>query len=348
MKQTATAFALVLALGALSPMAARAAQYTLTGGPQVLGQSEVIHTRYEDTLIDLAREYGVGYPEILRVNPGVDPWLPGAGTRVVIPGRYILPDVQRKGIVVNVPEHRLYYFPKHKRGEKPVVITYPASIGKVNWQTPTGLTYISRKIPHPAWYPPASIRKEHAAEGDPLPRVVPAGPDNPLGQYALRLALPGSYLIHGTNNPRAVGLAVTHGCIRLYPEDIKALFHMVPVHTQVRIINQPVKVAFVDGELLLEVHQPVDSHGAATQPSLEEVETLIHKAVGDATVAIDWPQVRQALQAESGVPVTVGLQAWLDPTQQSADSAPAAAPDAGASVPAAGTATAGAVASGHG
>ena len=191
----------------------------------LVGQDQTIETVYEDTLYDLARKYSLGSEELIRVNPGVDPWIPGAGKQIIVPGRHILPPGPREGIVVNLPEHRLYYYPKAKRDGTREVITYPVSIGKMDWRTPLGLTHVIQKQKDPVWYPPESVRKEHAAAGDPLPAVVPAGPDNPLGQYAMRLAAGnGTYLIHGTNNPIAVGLAVTHGCVRMYPDDVAALF----------------------------------------------------------------------------------------------------------------------------
>ena len=156
-----------------------------------------------------------------------------------------------------------------------MVITYPVSIGKMDWRTPLGETHVIAKIKNPAWYPPESVRKEHLANDDPLPKVVPAGPDNPLGDFAMRLAAGGgSYMIHGTNNPTAVGMSVTHGCIRMYPEDVAAVFAAVPVGTKVRLINEPVKVAWVHGQLLLEVHPPVDAEGQSgdTGPSPAQVE----------------------------------------------------------------------------
>src|ERR1700690_3266375 len=190
---------------------AQAAQFVIpSGGDAVVGEDQTVETVYEDTLYDLARTYGLGSEELIRVNAGIDPWLPGAGKKIVVPGRHILPPGPREGIVVNLPEHRLYYYPKPKRGGPQVVITYPVSIGKMDWRTPLGLTHVIQKQKNPVWYPPESVRKEHAEAGDPLPPSVPSGPDNPLGLFAMRLAAGnGTYLIHGTNNPIAVGLAVT-------------------------------------------------------------------------------------------------------------------------------------------
>jgi L,D-transpeptidase ErfK/SrfK len=280
---------------------------------QVVGEDIHIKTRYEDTLVDIARRYSLGYEEITRANPGVDPWLPGEGTEIVVPGRRILPPEPHTGIIVNLPEHRLYYFPKPRRGAKPVVVTYPVSIGKMDWKTPLGETRIVSKQKSPFWYPPESVRKEHAANGDPIPAIVKPGPQNPLGAFAMRLAIhPGDYLIHGTNNPLAVGMPVTHGCIRMYPEDIATFFPTVPVGTSVRLVNEPLKVAYVDGELLLEVHPPVDAEGQTVEPVLAEFEQLLDRALGSGTAAIHWDYAIQTLQAASGIPVTVGLEVVND------------------------------------
>jgi L,D-transpeptidase ErfK/SrfK len=313
-----------LALGC-APLA-HATVYTLkTKDDAVFGEDQTVTTVYEDTLYDLAAKYSLGSEEIIRVNPGIDPWIPGAGKQVVIPGRHILPPGPHEGIVVNLPEHRLYYYPKAKRGEPQQVITYPVSIGKMDWRTPLGLTHVIGKQKDPTWYPPESVRKEHAANGDPLPASVPPGPDNPLGAYAMRLAAGnGTYLIHGTNNPKAVGMPVTHGCIRMYPDDVQALFPLVPVGTPVRLINEPIKVAWVDGELLLEAHPPVDAEGQSFEPNVDQFSELLQKAVGDTTVAIHWDYAREVLQKADGVIATVGLEAE-NPDAPDAAPAPSAA-----------------------
>jgi L,D-transpeptidase ErfK/SrfK len=234
----------------------------------------------------------------------------------MLPGRRILPPGPREGIVVNLPEHRLYYYPKPKKGEKPVVITYPVSIGKMDWTTPLGETRVVQKEKHPIWTPPESVRKEHLANGDPLPQIVKPGPDNPLGDYAMRLAAGnGTYLIHGTNNPMAVGMAITHGCIRMYPEDVAALFPLIPVATKVWLINEPVKVAFVNGELLVEAHPPVDDEGQNTsEANMDLLSQKLDQALGNTTAAIHWDFAKQTLQAANGIPTVVGLQANMDPS----------------------------------
>jgi L,D-transpeptidase ErfK/SrfK len=218
---------------------------SLPADGDLVGEYAEVAAGRDDTLIDVARRRGLGYEEVVNANPGVDPWLPGEGTMVRLPLRRVLPDTTREGIVVNLPEHRLYYYPAAKAGEPRVVVTYPISVGKMDWSTPLGLTRVAAKVKDPAWYPPESVRTEHAKHGDILPKVVPAGPDNPLGAYMMRLAIPGgAYLIHGTNLPAGVGMQVTHGCMRLYPEDIEELFKMVAVETPVRIVNQPQKTGW--------------------------------------------------------------------------------------------------------
>jgi len=298
-----------------------------TDGSTVIGEDASVTTVYEDTLPDLAQRNSLGYYEIIRANPGVDVWVPGADKHLTLPGRRILPPGPREGIVVNLPEHRLYYYPKPRRGEEPVVITYPVSIGKMDWRTPLGETRIVSKVRNPPWYPPESVRKEHEERGDPLPKVVPAGPDNPLGAFAMRLGVGnGSYLIHGTNNPVAVGMAVTHGCIRMYPEDVAALFPLVPVGTKVRLVNEPVKAAWVAGQLLIEVHPPVDAEGQSIEPDVQVLEPLLDQVLGNDTAAIHWDLARDTLQAATGMPTLVGLAAEPDvrPDTAAAPSGPAA------------------------
>ena len=295
--------------------------YELTDPKQsVVGEDRRIQTVYEDTLYDLARQYSLGSEELIRVNPGIDPWIPGANKTVFIPGRHILPPAPRQGIVINIAEHRLYYYPKPKRHQPQTVISYPVSIGKMDWRTPLGVTEVIAKQKDPWWFPTKSVRDEHAKDGDILPARVPPGPDNPLGTRALRLgAGKGTYLIHGTNNPIAVGLAVTHGCIRMYPEDVEALFPLVPVGTKVRIVNEPVKVAWVGGELLLEAHPPVDAQGQSYEPDVDKFAELLRVAVGGSVVAIHWDYAREVLARADGVLATVGLEVEVP------DAAPTAA-----------------------
>jgi L,D-transpeptidase ErfK/SrfK len=319
-------YAWLVCIGALATNAWATVYELPTDGSSVVGSDRRIKATYNDTLLDIARRYSLGYEEIIRANPGVDMWLPGKGTEILLPGRRILPPGPHEGLIVNLPEHRLYYYPKPKKGHKAVVVTYPVSIGRMDWRSPLGQTWVATKEKHPSWYPPESIRKEHAANGDPLPKVVPPGPENPLGDYKMRLAVgDGTYEIHGTNNPLAVGMAITHGCIRMYPEDVSALFAAVPVGTRVWLSNAPVKVAYVSGDLLVEAHPPVDDEGQTTQPNLELLSKQLDHALGNSTAAIRWDFAREALQSATGMPTLVGLEAEFDPTATAAAGKPGGA-----------------------
>jgi L,D-transpeptidase ErfK/SrfK len=229
-------------------------RFELAPGQDVVGSVQVVTAGKDDTLTDIARRFNVGYEEILRANPKVDPWLPGEGHEIIVPSEFILPDAPRTGIVINIAAMRIFYFPPVKRGERQVVLTHPIGIGKVGWRTPEGVTKIVRRQKDPTWRVPVSVRKEHHENGDDLEPVIGPGPDNPLGKYAFYLAWP-SYLIHGTNKPAGVGLRSSHGCIRLYPEDIEQFFNTVPIGTQVRVVNQPFVFGWRDGQLYL---QPYD------------------------------------------------------------------------------------------
>lgn len=281
---------------------ASAAEYVLPKEHDMIGEVQRITARHEDTFVKIGRRYGVGYEELKLANPTVDAWLPGEGTEVVVPTRFVLPRAPREGIVVNIAELRLYYFPKDQP-EK--VYTYPISIGRMEWGTPLGKTTIVAKAENPSWYPPESIRKEHAERGDILPRVVPPGPDNPLGKHALRLGLPG-YLIHGTNRPSGVGMRVTHGCIRMFPEDIEALFKMVPIGTPVRIVNQPFKLGWSEnGALTLEVHPPLEEEAESGMWTLTDLTREIVAVTEESFTEIDWDQAESLMRNPLGVPFPV-------------------------------------------
>jgi L,D-transpeptidase ErfK/SrfK len=302
MRSIITAFSLAIALPAAAD------EYSLpAAGSDVIGATVTAQAESTDTLLDIARHYGLGYEEITNANPGVDPWLPGAGTVVVVPKQRLLPRAPRAGIVINLPEHRLYWYPPTPAGQQPVVWTFPVSIGKMDWNTPLGRTSVVAKVKNPTWTPPKSVREEHAKHGDILPEVVPAGPDNPMGLYALRLGIPGgAYLIHGTNRPAGVGMQVTHGCMRLYPEDIESLFKMVPVNTPVTIVNQPYKWGWVDGELLIEVH-PALQEDAGQAPTLTDLTRLIVDATRAKPLAIDWIGAERTWREARGIPTPVSV-----------------------------------------
>jgi len=271
---------------------------------------EVRHTRVSpgDTLLDIARRHDLGQDEILLANPAVDRWLPTAGTAILLPHRYIIPKAKRTGLILNVPEMRLYYFPKPGPGKVPVVTTHPVSIGRMDWRTPLGNTQVVAKQRNPAWYPPPSLKKEAAASGEALPDVVNPGPDNPLGRYAVRLAIPG-YLIHGTNKPYGVGMRVTHGCVRMYPEDIETLFDVVTVGTPVQIINQPIKVGWLDGTLYLEVHPPLAEdgvkYGDIMQAALDAISDAVSEENTKYRVMLRDSAIKTAIEEQNGIPVAI-------------------------------------------
>jgi L,D-transpeptidase ErfK/SrfK len=316
---------------------AQAAEFWIAEGDEVFGEVRIVEARYEDTFIALARTHNVGYEELREANPGVDAWLPGEGTKITIPSLYVLPRAPQRGMIVNVAELRLYYFPGES-GTPPAgvapgsrrVITHPISTGRMDWSTPLGVTTITAKVANPSWYPPQSIRDEHAARNDFLPRVVPPGPDNPLGKHSMRLGLPG-YLIHGTNRPSGVGMRVTHGCVRMFPEDIEALYKIVPVGTAVNIVNQPVKIGWTaDGTLYLEAHpalreSSVDGEIVAAAaaaagtvaPTQESPLTSLMRAYIAATeerrVEFDWDAAERVAQRGSGIPEAVSVAGSVVP-----------------------------------
>ena len=263
----------------------------------------------EDTLPDVARRFNVGYEEMVRANPGVDPWLPGEGREVVVPTRFILPDAPREGVVINVAAMRLYYFPKHPKGTPQVVITHPIGIGKVGWQTPEGVTKVVARVKDPVWVPPVSVRKEHLEDGDVLPPKVPAGPDNPLGAFMFRLGWP-SYLIHGTNKPYGVGMRSSHGCVRLYPEDIAILFETVPIGTPVRVVNQPYVLGWHGDELYVQVYGALEDDKRAWEHGPKSLlkkagKTPLWQRIRAHDDDIDWERARLLSATPRGVPVSV-------------------------------------------
>ncbi len=273
-------------------------------GADVVGRVQVVAVGPQDTLLDIARRYDLGYNEIVAANPGVDPWLPRAGTHIVLPTQFVLPDAPRRGIVLNLAAMRLYYYPVPRSGRPPVVVTYPIGIGRMNWASPIASTKVWRKEVNPVWHTPVSIRDEHAAEGEVLPEYVAPGPNNPLGQYALRLGIPG-YLIHGTNQPYGIGRRVSHGCIHLYPEDIAALFGEVDVGTPVRFVDQPYLAGWLDGELYFEAHPPLEETREAFARDLTPAVAAIVNRTRGNPVPVDWDRVLAIARLARSVPVRV-------------------------------------------
>lgn len=272
----------------------------------VIGEPQIVFTTADDTFSALAREYGLGYDELVAANPGIDPWLPGVGTPVLLPTQYVLPDGPRKGVVLNVASKRLYYFPEIGEGDPVQVITYPVGIGRVGWETPIGDAKVVAKAIDPVWYVPWSVRQEHAAAGDPLPSTVPPGPDNPLGRHVLKLDMPG-YLIHGTNKPYGVGMRVSHGCVRLYPENIELLYSMVGVGESVRIINEPYLLGRLNGEVYLESHAPLEEDTLSPDERLARIFDVARNETGAFVDELEQGHARAAASDALGVPVRVLL-----------------------------------------
>ncbi len=292
----------VSAFALISALPAGATEFPLAKGQVAVGSVDTATTKHEDTMLDLARQFDSGYVDFMAANPGVNPWLPGEGKSITVPNFFIIPDAPRTGIVINLAERRIYYFPP---GGK-TVETYPAGVGVKADATPIGTTKVVLKEDGPVWRPPPSIR----AERPELPAAIYPGPDDPLGAYALRLGW-NNYLIHGTNKPDSVGRNVSHGCLHIYPEDIERLFHEVPVGTQVRSVHQPVKAGWIDNRLYVEVHpskeqaDEIDYNTPMTPALPQQLIDIVSKAAGDRRDLVDWDAVRAAGLAASGIPTPV-------------------------------------------
>ncbi|WP_410003441.1 L,D-transpeptidase family protein [Marinobacter sp. F3R11] len=267
------------------------------------GQLGVFTTRYEDTFAEVGSQLAIGYLELVKANPGVDPWLPGEGTTITLPRQYIIPEARREGIVINLAEYRLYYF----TGDG--VQVYPVGVGSAENPSPLTDAKVTMPLESPAWYPPASIRAEYEASGDFLPRMIPPGPDNPLGTHALLLSEKG-YLIHGTNKRFGVGMPVSHGCFRMYNEDISRFVYQVSKGTPVQIVNDPVKMGLSGGEVWLEVHRPHEDYSQEDRDRLWrevtlEVEAFRQKHPG---VEVQRRAIELAVDQADGIPAMVGEQ----------------------------------------
>ncbi len=324
-----------LLLFAAGPVTTAHAQVYLLhpDGGDLVGRVETITIDSEETLADVARLHNVGHEEIRMANPTVEFWLPPAGAEVILPKRHILPRARREGIVLNVPEMRLYYFPHACTTDAEcMVVTHPVSIGRMDWQTPLGTTHVTSKVTNPTWRPPEAIRREAAEQGNPLPAVVPPGPNNPMGAYALHLDIPG-YRIHGTNRPYGVGMRATHGCVRMYPEDIEVLFNEVRIGTAVQIVSQPVKFGWVGDTLFMEAHPPLeeDIEGLAhlKDIALEQLEAIAL----ERPFTLNGREFQRALKELSGIPVAIsrhpGALKNRTGAGRSGDGLPVSVPDKG-------------------
>jgi L,D-transpeptidase ErfK/SrfK len=278
--------------------AALAAVYSYVKGNTIIGTLLTYTVKHDESLIEIARKFDIGYQEIVEVNPDLDPFVPGEGISVAIPTSWILPDVsQHEGIVINLSEMRLFYFFKQKRST--LVMTFPIGIGREGFATPVGKFRVIEKTINPNWYVPKSIREEKPE----LPEIVPPGPDNPLGSHALRLSL-GNVLIHGTNKPWGVGRRVSHGCIRLYPEDIPWLFKSVSKGTLVTIVRQPIKVGAKDkNKVFIEVH---DDNPEGNIDYIKEAVMLLMKK--KLIEKISTKKLYKALEEQRGIPVNISQE----------------------------------------
>lgn len=274
-------------------------KFPVARGEDVIGRPAIIRLETGDTLPDIARHFSLGINAISAANPGAEVWVPEAGERVLLPLSFILPDTPRKGIVVNLATMRLFHYKEN--GTSLLVTTYAVGIGTDERPTPTGRMHVARKAARPTWHVPASIAKDHRKKGDILPKAVPPGPDNPLGEYALYLSKSG-YLIHGTNKPASIGLTATNGCLRLYPENVKLLFDDTPVKTPVLIVSQPYLIGQRNGVLYLEAHTPPEASGALESEKLHKKLRTIEKK---ARRTLDWKKVKEVQDEARGIPVPI-------------------------------------------
>ncbi len=284
--------------------------YYLPESGSVIGKIQTVVANENDTLIDIGHQHKLGFEEMQRANPDLGMWYPGEGAEVVLPTRFILPPGPREGLVINLSELRLYYYPPAGQGERPIVETYPISVGRQGFETPLGTFKTTVKVKDPAWSPPESMRREAAARGEPAPSIVPPGPDNPLGRHAILLNIP-SYLIHGTNRPAGVGMRVSRGCVRMLPEDIESLYERVPSGTQVTLINEPFKAGWEEDELFVQSYPLMGEKEGTVEPLIDALDVLA-ETLGDKQPPVDYALVRQAVEARSGRPIAV----LRDPTPE--------------------------------
>ena len=273
--------------------------FMLEPGVEVYGVTRLVQAREKDTLLDIAREFGLGYNQIVAANPGIDPWVPPQGSLVNLPLTFMAPwDRPETGFVVNLAEMRLYYF--FSNGGHEFFFTAPIGIGREGFLTDLGDYTVKSKTPNPTWYVPDSIRQEDPT----LPAEVPPGPDNPLGDFVFRLSR-NLYAIHGTNKPWGIGRRVSHGCIRMYPEDVGALYPLVSVGAAVRVVYEPIKFGWGEGKLWVQVFE--DFEGRLESPLEKVLEAKLHFETAKGPLNLDREALSKALDEKSGVPVAV---AW--------------------------------------
>ena len=273
--------------------------FTILENSDIVGAIQTTIVNAGQSLGEIGREFDVGVYEMMEANPNLNPWEPKAGASVIIPTEFILPVGRRRGIIINLAEMRIYYFHANNK----LVTTHPIGIGKKGWHTPLGQARITQKRENPYWRPPASIKKAHAAKGNPLPEIVPPGPNNPLGKYAMRLSIPG-YLIHGTNRPGGIGVRSTSGCIRLFPEDIKALYPQINIGTPVKIIHTPYKFGQRGYSIFLEAHQPLSERYYSNEDEYDMLKQALEEASLE-NINIDLNNARQSITNHKGYPILI-------------------------------------------
>lgn len=267
----------------------------------VIGYIQTAIVRRGETVGGIVRKYHVGFLELLEANPQVNFNRLRSGTKLIIPTRYILPQAFREGIIINLAELRLYYFPPNRS----VVITFPIGIGREGEETPVVKTRIIEKRENPTWYPTQDTREKELLRGVILPPFIEPGPLNPLGDYAMRLAVR-KYLIHGTNDPGGVGLRISGGCIRMYPEDIEQLYAMAGIGTSVNIVNQPIKLGWEDGTLYAEAHVPTHKKYGREEETLRPMSKMLMSEIRGFNVEIDWNRALAVAEQQQGIPIDVG------------------------------------------
>lgn len=297
-------------------------EFNLSAEQNVVGNLARITSQENDTLSDIARHYGLGYNDITIANAHLDPWTLPANQSVLLPLSFIVPDAPRQGIVLNLANMRLFYYPKQQPN---TVLTYPVGIGRQGWNTPLGTTQIMAKKANPDWVVPESIHREHLAQGDPLPKVIRSGPDNPLGYFAMPLGFNG-YLIHGTNKPYGIGMQVSHGCVQLYPEDVEVLFKKVEVGTSVRIVHQPYLAGWQQHMLYLEAHEPLEKWKGQQKQLHKDIRKKLQQLAAEKQANVDWDRVEKVLLRADGVPTPV-LIASADLPQLSTEAVEVAHPE---------------------
>ena len=274
----------------------------LSQSSDIIGKKVTYTVREKETLIDIARKFDISFADIMSANGRIDPWLPKKDRQILIPNRHIMPSVKRDGIIINLGDLRIYFYKNHL-----LIGTYPIGIGRSGWETPLGLAEVIEKKTDPFWIPPDSVREEDPS----LPKIVAPGEDNPLGTRAIYLSMP-SYLIHGTNKPYGVGMKVSHGCIRMYPEDVESLFDLVEVGTKVNIINEPIKVGWHNNNLYIEVHQ-LPAY-ASEKNTLENKDrrnlyplatSMVQKIAGISITEVDWQVVFKSVLEAKGIPTKI-------------------------------------------